>query len=92
MTTEIVDGHIVDEATARRVADLFERAERSERNADVENERARSVLAGRGVRAISVITETAALSIMRARDLRREACEILDSCPRQTPTDETWTG
>lgn len=90
--TTIIDNRIVDDATAKRVADLFDRATRADHRADVENERAKALLADRGVRAISVITESAALSIMRARDLRREACEILDSCTPQTQTDETWTG
>jgi hypothetical protein len=92
MVTNLVDGHLVDEETTMRVAALFDRATKLRYEADVENALAKEVLAAQGIRSVSVVTERAALLLMRAQRATDEAMRLIDSCPAQLVADETWTG
>lgn len=90
--TRIIDGYMVDEDTLRRVRGLRGSAARARAEMDAEEVAAKAILAKNGVVARVVVTDRAAL-LSHAADLADvEARELLEGCPRQAPTDETWSG
>jgi hypothetical protein len=92
MTTEIVTGHLVSGQTLSVVRFLYERAENRRAQASRDEARAKKILRDHGVSARLVVTNRMANLSRLARYDIDEADRLIEACPRQIPTDETWTG
>jgi hypothetical protein len=92
MTTEIVDGHLVSGQTLSVVRFLYERARERRAAASREEARVKKILREHGINARLVVTAKMARLLRCARRDVDEADLLIEACPRQTPTDETWTG
>ena len=90
---QIVDGHVVDYHTLAHVGSLLAEAKRLRLVFEAEEPRAKALLFERcGIRARTLITEHAAWLRRECHRLETLADAMIESCPMQVQTDETWSG
>lgn len=89
---QIVEGRIVNPQMANQIAKFMEIAKRHREKADAEKQQVKDLLAPHGIKAMVIVTERMALLYEAAQMAETNALSLLEECPQQTISDESWSG
>ena len=92
MRTEIIAGRVVAGQTLAVARFLYERADKRRAEAARDEAHAKKILRAQGVAAHTVVTKNMTRLLRMAKHDVAEADRLIDECPAQAQTDETWTG